>query len=88
MKPLGDVPGDLHVLALVLPHRDQVGLVEENVGGHEGGVGKQAGVDVVGVGGRLVLELGHAAELAEHGVAVEHPGQLRVLGHVGLDEEL
>ena len=39
------------------------------------------------MGGRLVLKLGHAAQFPEHGVAVEHPGQLRVLGHMGLDKD-
>ena len=36
---------------------------------------------------RLVLKLGHTGELAEHGVAVEHPAQLGVGGHMALDEE-
>ena len=36
--------------------------------------------------GGFVLELGHAGQLAEHGVALQHPGQLRVLVHVGLDK--
>ena len=51
------------------------------------GIGEEAGVDVVGVLGGLVLELGHTGELAEHGVAVQHPAQLGVGGHVGLDEQ-
>ena len=75
------------MLALILPHGDDIGLIEQDVGGHEGGIGKEAGVDVVGVLGGLVLELGHAAKLAEHGIAVEDPGQLRVGGHHGLDKE-
>ena len=37
--------------------------------------------------GGLVLELGHAGQLAEHGVAVQHPAQLSVRGDVGLDEQ-
>ena len=41
----------------------------------------------VGVLGGLVLELGHTAELAEHGVAVQYPAQLGVGRHVGLDEQ-
>ena len=35
----------------------------------------------------FVLELGHAAELAEHRVAVQDPAELRVLRHMALDEE-
>ena len=37
--------------------------------------------------GRLVLELGHPAGLAEAGDAAQHPGQLGVLGHLGLHEQ-
>ena len=37
--------------------------------------------------GGLVLELGHPAGLAEAGQALQHPGQLGVLGDVGLHEE-
>ena len=40
----------------------------------------------VGVLGGLVLELGHAAQLAELRVAAEHPRKLRVLGHMALNE--
>ena len=45
------------------------------------------GIDVVRIFGGLVLKLGHTGELAEHGVAVEHPAQLRVSGDVALDEQ-
>jgi len=37
--------------------------------------------------GGLVLELGHAHGLAHAGHAGQHPRQLRVLGHLGLDEQ-
>ena len=75
------------MLALVLAHGHTVGAVEEDIGGHQGGVSKQACVHIVGMGSGLVLELGHAAQFAVHGVAVQDPGQLCVLGHVGLDED-
>jgi len=75
------------MLTLVLPHRDQIRLVEQDICRHEDRIGEEAGVDVVGVGRGLILKLCHPAELPEHGVAVEDPSQLRVLGHMGLDEE-
>ena len=87
VEAVGNVPADLHMLLLVLPHRDEIRLVEQDIGGHQAGVGEEAGVDVVGVLGRLVLELGHAGELPEHGVAIQHPAQLRVGGHMALDED-
>ena len=55
-------------------------------GRHQRRIGEQAGVDVVGVLGGFVLKLGHTGKLAELGVAVEYPGQLRVGADVALDE--
>ena len=75
------------MLLLVVAHGDIVRLIEQDVRRHQGGVGEEAAVDVVGIFRRLVFELGHAAELAEHSVAVEHPTQLRVGGDMGLDEQ-
>ena len=74
------------MLLLVAADGDVVRLVEQNVRRHQRGVGEQTAVDILCVLGALVLELRHARELTEHGVAVEHPGQLRVLGHMGLDK--
>jgi hypothetical protein len=76
------------MLALVLPHRHPVGLVDEDVGGLQDRVVEVAGGQpALAPDLRLGLELGHAAQLAEGRQMVEQPGQLRVLGHVGLDEQ-
>ena len=37
VEALGDVAGQLEVLALVVAHRHPVGVVEEDVGGHSAG---------------------------------------------------
>ncbi len=86
VEALGDVPGDLEVLALVVAHRDPVGVVHEDVGRHQRRVGEQAAGDELGPV-RLVLELGHAAELAEGHRALHDPGQLGVLVDVALHEQ-
>ena len=75
------------MLLLVLTHRHIVRLIQQNIRRHQGRVGEEAAVDVVGILGALVLELGHAAQLAEHGVAVEDPAQLRVLMDMALDKQ-
>ena len=75
------------MLLLVAANGHQVGLIEQDVSSHQGGIGEQARVDVVRILGGLVFELGHAAQLAEHGIAIQHPAQLRVGGDVGLDEQ-
>ena len=75
------------MLLLVLTHGDEIRLVQEDVRRHQGGIGEEAAVDVVGVLCALVLELGHAAQLPEHGVAVEDPAELGMLVHMALQEE-
>jgi hypothetical protein len=88
VEALREVAGQLEVLALVLPHGDEGGVVEKDVRRHEHRVGEQPdGCALVAVPSRLVLELGHPAGLTEAGLAAEHPGELGVLGDVGLDEE-
>ena len=47
-------------------------------------VGEQTAVDVVGVLGALILELGHARQLTKLRVAGQHPGKLGVRGHMAL----
>ena len=86
---LGQVAGELQVLALVVADRHEVGLVQQDVGRHQHRVGEQARA------GRiprrplpdLVLELGHAGKLAHAGGALEEPGQLGMLMDVALDEQ-
>ena len=75
------------MLALILSYRHQIGLVEQNICRHEARVSKQTGIHIICVGRRLILKLGHTAQLAEHGVAVQHPSQLCMLGHMRLDED-
>jgi hypothetical protein len=88
VEPLRQVAGELDVLALVLADRHLVGLVEQDVGRLQDRVGEQAHRRVVAAtAGGLVLELRHPARLAEAGDAAEHPGELGVLRHVGLDEQ-
>ena len=77
----------LHVLFLVLTHGHIVRLVQKNIRCHQAGVSKKAAVDIVGILCRLVLELGHAAQLTEHGIEVQHPSQLRVLTDMALDKQ-
>jgi hypothetical protein len=88
VEPLREVAGQLEVLALVLTDRHVVRAVEQDVGGLQDRVGEQA--DARGplpLLGRLVLELRHPSGLAEAGQALQHPRQLRVLGHLALHED-
>ncbi len=86
VEPDGQLAGQLEVLALVVADRHPLGVVEQDVGRLEHRVGEQAHPDRV-LAGALVLELGHPAQLAHGGRALEQPGHLGVLGHVALDEE-
>ena len=75
------------MLLLVIADRHLIGLVEQDIRRHQHRIAEQADVDVVLETGGLVLELGHARQLAHLGVAVQYPAELGVLGHVGLDED-
>ena len=88
VEPLGQVAGQLEVLALVLTDGHLVRGVEQDVGRLQDRVGEQPDRGpVTALLGRLVLELGHPRGLAEAGEAGEHPLQLRVLGHLALHEQ-
>ncbi len=63
VEALGDVARELEVLALIVPDRDPICLVEKDVAGHQHRIREQAGRDELAPVG-LVLELRHPAELA------------------------
>ena len=80
------VSGDLEVLALVVTDGHAGGVVDEDVRGHEDGIGEEPDVGVVPLG-RLVLELRHPGGLAEGRLAGEDPHELGVLTDVALAED-
>ena len=84
----GDVPGDFEVLLLVFAHRHHLSVIEQNVGGHEHRVSKEAMVHranvPVGKFGHLVLVAVAALQQAHGRHCAQEPGQLGVLGRVGL----
>ena len=86
VEAFGDVTRELDVLALVLPDRHYIDVVEQDVRSLQDGIGEEADGDEVLLLG-LVLELGHAAELAIARRACEQPGSLRMIGVMALDEE-
>ena len=86
VEPDCDLAAQLQVLALVVAHRDGRSVVEEDVGRHETRVGEEPDPDRL-LPLALVLELGHAPELAHGGGALEQPGEPGVLGDVALNEE-
>ena len=82
----GDVAGDFDVLLLVAADGDEVGIVDENIGGHEDGISEEAviGGDAVG---QFVLVTGATLQQAHGGDGGEQPGQFGDGGDVGLAEE-
>ena len=86
VEPDRDLARQLQVLALVVAHRHRRRVVEEDVGRHEDRVGEEPDPDRL-LALALVLELGHAPQLAHRRGALEQPGQPGVLGHVALDEQ-
>jgi hypothetical protein len=86
VEPLRDVPRELDVLLLVLAHRHLVGVVEQDVRGHQDRVVEQAGAHRFLARG-AVLVLRHALQPPDWRHAVEEPARLGVGADVALDEE-
>ena len=87
VEAVGDIARKLDVLHLVDPYGNERGIIEKNVRRHQHGIGEKPRVYVVFVLAALVLELCHAAQLPEHRIAAQHPGELCVLGHVTLNKQ-
>ena len=82
----GDVTGEFQMLGLVSAYGYIVRLIEQDVARHQRRIGEEARIDVLRVLGALVLELGHAAKLAELGAAGQDPAHFCMGGHMALDE--
>ena len=85
VEPLRDVARQLEVLALVVADRNDVGLVQEDVPGHQHRVLEQRGRDELLLVA-LLLELRHPAQLAVARGRAEQPRRLGVRGHLALHE--
>ena len=82
----GQVAADLDVLHLILADRHDVGIVHEDVGRHQHGIGEQPGVGRQPL--RLLVLVGVAAfEQAHRRAGHQQPAEFGDLRHVGLHEE-
>ena len=86
VEALGDVARELQVLALVVADRDRVGVVEQDVAGHQDRIVEERGGDELAPLA-LLLELRHPPELPVARHRREQPGSLGVRLHVALDED-
>ena len=86
VEPHGHITGQLYVLSLVVAYGHYVGVVEQNVGSLQRRVCEQRRRHEIGLV-RLRLELGHAAQLAVAGGALQQPRHLSVLVQMALDEQ-
>ena len=59
-----EIARQFKMLFLILADRDEVGLIKQNVRGHQHRIGEQADAGTFGVALALVLELRHSLELA------------------------
>ena len=83
---LRDVARQLEMLLLVVADGNVSGEIEQDVGRHQHGIIIEPDRGVLAVLARLLLELGHAVEPAQARDAIEHPGELGMLGHAALVE--
>ena len=58
------------MLLLVSTDGNKMSSVEQNIRCHQRGIGKKPAVDIFGILGAFIFKLRHAAQFAEHGVAV------------------
>ena len=84
VEPLSE--REIEVLALIVTHGHDIGVVEKNVGSHQHGIVEETGI------GRLparhgVLVSMAAFELSLREQAAQHPGELEDMRHVGLPVE-
>ena len=82
-----DVTRELQMLGLVSTYGHIVGLIEQDVPGHQSRIGEKTGVDVFGMFAGFILELGHAAKLAKLGAAAHKPAHFRMAPDMALDED-
>ena len=85
VETAGQHAGDFEVLLLILAHRNFVGAVQQDVGGHQHRVAQQPCVDVFGLFADFILERSGALQLADVGVHAQQQRQLGHLRHVALD---
>ena len=86
----GNVAGQFEVLLLVLANRHAGGLIDQNIGRLQHGIGVEPDAGAFLVLARLFLELGHAVQPAEPRHAVENPRQFGMGPHrrLGKDRRL
>src|SRR5205807_9998062 len=82
----GDVARDFHVLLLVAAYGHNVRIVDQDVGGHEDWISKEA-VTGGNTASELVFITGAALQQTHGRNGGEHPGELGHFGDVGLAKE-
>ena len=70
------------MLALIFANRNKVGLIQQDVAGHQYWIAIEARADGVRVLARFRFELGHAVQPTHGSEAVHNPAHLRMLMHM------
>ena len=79
-----EVAGKLEMLLLIFADRNQIGLIEQYIRGHQHRIIEEADEDVLFLLAGLIFELRHAFQLGHARDAVKQPRQLSVRGHIRL----
>ncbi len=79
-----DIARQFEVLFLVFADRHVRALVNQDISGHQVGIGVEANRGTLLILSGLFLELSHAVEPTEPGHAIENPGQFRMCGNLTL----
>ena len=89
IEPTRHLAGQFHMRLLVLPHRHKIGLVKQDVGGHQHRIAQEAEVRQIPVRQILLLVLigGHALQPADRRNHAQEQVELGVLEDLALQEE-
>src|ERR1051325_9485684 len=74
------------MLLLVLTDGHEIGLIQQNVGGHQNRIGKQPDRGPFAITLALILKLRHPLELAHSRDAGEYPCKLGMCRYIRLDK--
>ena len=83
--PGGNVAAQLNMLLLIVTHRNDVRIIQQNVGSHQHRIGEQTSRCRLFILA-FILELGHSGQLAGIGLAGQHPSQFCVTRNIRLHE--
>ena len=87
MEALCGVARKLKVLSLVFTNRHKVGIIEQNIGSHKGGIIEKADANLFPLLLRFFFKLSHSLHPSHRNNAIENPSKFRMRADMRLDKQ-